>query len=235
MQAPARIRPHPSPVIERPSTHTWGQSPSGVTLASPSKPTIPSTGRGCRRPPWPPRSSGAHHPDQPAIEGQGEGSLAGLDAGMEGGKGIDQHQSRCPPWLEAIEKRSRPCSPPGLPGQGRSRTSGAHGDLGPHAGMTGGGDAESPRRGFRVQEMAQHAILHQGQALGGGAFAIEGWWPRCCRGAGRCRGWRGRERPAIPRDSRRLRLTPSSTARALNMPLNAPIRSRKASGLNTQV
>ena len=38
-----------------------------------------------------------------------------------------------------------------------------------------------------------------------------------------------------PRELRLLRLTPSSTARALNRLLNAPIRSRKASGLNTQV
>ena len=62
----------------------------------------------------------------------------------------------------------------GGPGGGANlKPVGAHRHLGAEAGMARGSHPEGPGRGFGMEEVLEHAALHQAEPAGGGAFAIE--------------------------------------------------------------
>jgi hypothetical protein len=97
--------------------------------------------------------------------------------------------------------------------------------------MAGGLNTEGSGRGFRVKEVPQvPPSIKERRRVGvpspskAAALMCPGWRPSS---------WRLKKGTATsdPIESRWLKLTPSSTERALNMLLKAPSRERKASGV----
>ena len=140
--------------------------------------------------------------------------------------------TRGPPWL----KRSSPCWPPPLPGVGPiSNQSGPTATLAPMPAWPVGCTPKARAVASECRKLrSMPPSTNSSGAVGvpspsnSEAPILPGCRPlsRMLR-KGTARLW--------PRESRWLRLTPSSTDLALNKLLKAPIRSRKASGLNTQV
>ena len=106
--------------------------------------------------------------DQPAIEGQGEGSLGGFDAGMKCGKILNQNErTRLCAVIKVVAAAELWVGTDNEPVW-------THRNLCTEAGMACGFNTEGSGRGFRVKEITQGSAFNQRETSGWCSLAIEG-------------------------------------------------------------